>query len=172
LKTNNDVIIQIYPIIKSSCYGVPYKSKEDVEHDIALALLTELYKIPAATFDEKVAFCLSRVKNYKTKFAKKYRNTAEVSLEDTIGGEFKDYSITMDIDFIYNNLNLQQRKLFKFILDNGIDCKYKEIASFMGYKDESGSLQQIRTLLHRINEILGSDKKNSCKNTYFRYKKM
>jgi hypothetical protein len=172
-----EIIKEIKWFVDYVCYSVPMNYREDVKQDIYLQLCLDLADRDDLLFEEKLEEAFKVISKYKKRYSYRYKRQKEISFEsiDTFARapEEPGYRLSYDIDKIFNNIKSKnQIKLLRFILENGIDVTYEEIADELGYKSKTQPMWTLRSLLQNMKDILNGDGISAYnhKERYLRYR--
>jgi len=154
------VINEVYWFVSWICRYCPASFREDLMQDIYMQLVMDLSEQNGdLSYDEKVTYCLNKTRNYKTKFMKQYINNQCVDIheyEETLASNdpISGYSLRFDIDFVWQHLTIKQKKLLRFLMENGVDVPNSEVMEHLGYKAESSAMWAKRLLLQKLARLL------------------
>lgn len=165
-ETNNDTsnshraLEEVEWCIDYVCNRISPTNKDDVKQDIRVRLLCEMSEMEGSTIQEKIDYCLSKIRYYRQHFFKRYNNTKEIPYEDIEELMVEHpayYRLDLDLGTLETKLSRKEVRLLRFLMLNGIEVAYKEIQNHMGYSSPSSAMRAIRRVLQRVRNILNEE---------------
>ena len=170
------VVKEVKWFVDFVCANLPQNYKEDVKQDIYLQILLDIKDRDDLLIDDKIELCFKNIPKYRHRFSYRYKRAKEINFEnmDRLQAQSNvNYRLSFDMDKIFEEIvSPNQRKLLRFILENGIDVTYKEISNELGYSSKTQSMWTLRALLQNMKNILNGDGLSvyDHKRRYLRYR--